>query len=443
MSQEAAAGALPLAEPIEARTMAKVTRRLIPFLVLLYFVAFLDRVNVGFAALTMNKDLGFSATVFGTGAGIFFLSYVIFEIPSALVQGRVGARRWIARIMVTWGLVAAGMAFVTGETSFYVMRFLLGAAEAGFAPGILFYTLSWFPDQHRAKLIGLYLIAIPLSSFLGAPLSTLIIETMGGLAGLAGWQWMFIIEGLMAVVLGIACLWYLTERPADATWLEADERAWLTQRIAVEAKAREVGAQHRLADIFVNPGILALTISYTFLILGLYGLGFWLPQIVRGLGFTGMQTGYVAALPYLFATIAMVVWARRSDAAAERLWHTVLPAALAGIGLILAGLFLDAPLGAIAAFTIAAVGIYAVLPVFWSLPALFMSGTVAAGGIAFINSVSNLGGYFGPTLMGWFKDGTGSFSGALIVLGCAVLLAAAVLFVSIRHLLAGSSGRAA
>ncbi len=319
-------------DPIEKRTIAKVSRRLVPFLMLCYFVAYLDRVNVGFAALTMNKALGISATAYGFGAGIFFFSYFIFEVPSNLALERFGARIWIARIMLSWGILSGAMALVTGEYSFYLVRVLLGAAEAGFFPGIIFYLTLWFPGTYRARIIGWFMAAIPLSSVLGFPVSGMILNLDGGW-GLAGWQWLFIIEAAPALILAGVVFFYLTDRPADAKWLEPDERAWLARRLSAEAQQKEDVHGLNVRQALTNPKVLALSLVYFGAVATNYGIAFWLPQIVKGFGLTNVQTGFVSAIPYIVGTVGMVLWSRRSDEKLERKLHAAVPFLIAAVGI--------------------------------------------------------------------------------------------------------------
>ncbi|HBK08400.1 MAG TPA: MFS transporter [Acetobacteraceae bacterium] len=407
-------------DPIEQRTIAKVTKRIVPFLMLCYFVAYLDRVNVGFAALTMNKAIGISATAFGFGAGIFFFSYFLFEVPSNLALERFGARKWIARIMMSWGILSGAMALVGGETSFYVVRVLLGIAEAGFFPGIIFYLTLWFPGVYRARIVGWFMAAIPLSSVLGAPVSGWILG-MDGVGGLAGWQWLFILEAAPALVLSVVVWFYLTDRPADARWLEPEERAWLDRRLAAEVKQKEDVHGLSVVQALFNPRILALSLVYFGAVATNYGTGFWLPQIVKGFGLSNLQTGFVSAAPYVVGTVGMILWGRRSDAKMERKGHAAVAFAIAAIG-IAGSTMVDAPLVKMIALSFGAFGVFAVLPVFWTFPTAFLSGAAAAAGIAAINSIGNLAGFFGPFIMGWLKDVTGNFSAGLwAIAACAVM----------------------
>ena len=415
---------------LETRTIARVTKRLVPFLIICYFVAYLDRVNVGFAALTMNRDLNISATAYGLGAGIFFLSYFIFEVPSNLFLERFGARKWIARIMVSWGLLSGATAFVTGEYTFYLIRFLLGIAEAGFFPGIIFYLTLWFPAAYRARIIGYFMAAIPLSSVLGAPVSGYLLG-FDGLGGLKGWQWMFIIEAVPAVLLGVVVFFYLTDRPRDAHWLAQDERTWLAGRLDLEERQRTTAKHYSIRDALLNPKVLALGLVYFGAVACNYGIGFFLPQIVKGFGLTNLQTGFVTAIPYIVGTVSIIYWGRRSDRKQERKGHAAFALAVAATS-IGAAAFLPDPTLKMIALSIAPFGVFGCLPVFWTLPTAFLSGAAAAGGIAIINSIGNLSGFAGPYLMGFIKDKTGSFDGGLLCLAALGFLAM-VLVLLLNH----------
>jgi MFS transporter, ACS family, tartrate transporter len=417
-------------EPLEQRTIAKVSARLVPFLIVCYFVAYLDRVNVSFAALTMNKDLGLSASAFGFGAGIFFLAYFLFEVPSNLFLERVGARKWIARIMFTWGVLSGGMAFIAGETSFYIVRVLLGIAEAGFFPGIIFYLTLWFPAVYRARIVGYFMAAIPLSTVIGAPVSGLLLA-LDGLLGLKGWQWLFVLEAAPALILSVIVFFYLTDRPADATWLEPDERAWLVARLEDERLQRETVRRYSVREALLNPKVLALSVVYFGAVATNYGLSFFLPQIVKAFGISDVQAGVVAALPYVVGLVSIVFWGRRSDRQLERRFHLAFPlfVASAGIGISTA---LDDPTLKMVALSVAGFGIFGCLPVFWTFPAAFLSGAAAAGGIALINSIGNLAGFAGPYAMGSIKDMTGSYTGGLLSLSAVGLIAMAIVL-ALRH----------
>ena len=410
-------------DSVEARTMRKVSARLIPFLVICYFIAFLDRVNVGFAALTMNKALGLTATMFGFGAGIFFITYFICELPSNLFLDRFGARKWIARIMVSWGILSGLMAFIpdiahasglSNETIFYTVRALLGVAEAGFFPGIIFYLTLWFPSIYRGRIIGAFMAAIPLSSVIGAPISGMILG-INGVGGFDGWQWLFIIEAAPAVLFGIVTYFYLTDLPADASWLATDERAWLSTRLVAERRQREAAHNLSVWQAVLNPRVWALALVYFGMVACNYGVGFWLPQIIKAFGLTNAMTGWITAIPYAISAAFMVWYGRRSDAKVERKGHTAFALALAATG-IAASTLTSNPTLTIIAFTIGACGVFGAPPVFWTLPTGVLSGTAAAAGIAVINSIGNLSGFFGPYAMGWIKDATGSFTGGLLLI---------------------------
>jgi ACS family tartrate transporter-like MFS transporter len=397
----------------------KAALRLVPFMGLLYVVSFLDRVNVGYAALTMNADIGLSATAFGAGAGIFFLGYFVFEIPSNLIMQRVGARMWMARILITWGLVSAAMAAVREPLTFFAARFALGVAEAGFFPGMILYLTYWFPDQVRGRIIGWFMLAIPVSNVIGGPVSTLLLDHP--LPGLAGWQTMFLVEGIPAMLLGVVVLAWLPDRPASAPWLTPDERDVLEQ-LASRPSARSA----RLADGLLDGRVWLLALVYFGLVIGLYGLGFWAPQIIKAMGTSSNTTiGLLSAIPYLVAGVCMVAWGRHSDATGERRWHLVIPAWIGAAGFA-ASAFIANPALSLAALTAGAIGIYAALPVFWTLPTALLSGTAAAGGIALVNSLGNLGGYLGPFAVGWLRDTTGGYGGGLLVLAGSMALAGAV-----------------
>jgi D-galactonate transporter len=415
---------------IESRTIAKVSRRLIPYLGLCYFIAYLDRVNVGFAALTMNKELGLTATMFGFGAGIFFITYFIFELPSNLLLDRFGARKWIARIMVSWGILSGMMAFIpniaqatglTNETTFYIVRALLGAAEAGFFPGIIFYLTLWFPSGYRGRIIGSFMAAIPLSSVIGAPISGMLLG-LDGIAGLSGWQWLFILEAAPAIVLGFVTFFYLTDRPADAQWLTDDERGWLDTRLAAERRQREAVHNLSVGQAIFNPRVWALALVYFGLVAGLYGVGFWLPQIVKGFGLSNAMTGWVTAIPYAIGAAFMVWYGHHSDSHFERKAHTAFALFMAAVG-VAASTLTNSPSLTMLAFTVGACGVFAALPLFWTLPTAVLSGSAAAAGIAVINSIGNLSGFAGPYAMGWIKDATGSFTGGLLLIGALALMA--------------------
>jgi ACS family tartrate transporter-like MFS transporter len=418
-------------EAIEKRTIAKVSRRVLPFVVLLYFVAYLDRVNVSFAALTMNRDLGFSAYLYGWGAGIFFLGYFLFEVPSNVILERAGARRWIARIMITWGLLSGAMAMVGGPVSFLVLRFLLGVAEAGFFPGIIFYLTYWFPAEYRARVIASFMVAIPISNAVGSPISGLILQ-LDGSWGLAGWQWLFLIEAAPAVILAFVVLAYLTDRPDQATWLEPDERQWLIARLHQERQ--EVEARHGLTlrQALTNSRVLVLAAIYLGVITSTYGITFFLPQIIRSFGLSTLATGFVTAIPYAVGAVGMTLWGRSSDRTNERRWHLVTACVCSAVGLAFTG-FLGTSPWALVAMSVAAIGLYGALAPFWPLPSLFLTGPAAAGGIAMINSIGNLGGFAGPYAVGWIKDSTQSFASGLYFLAACAVVSGIITLAAVRH----------
>jgi D-galactonate transporter len=415
---------------VEIRTIAKVTKRLVPFLIVCYFIAYLDRVNVGFAALTMNQDLGLSQTAFGFGAGIFFIAYFIFEVPSNLMLERFGARKWIARIMLSWGILSGAMAFIptiaraTGlgnEYSFYLLRVLLGVAEAGFFPGIIFYLTLWFPGVYRARIVGYFMAAIPLSTVIGAPISGVLLYLHGGL-GLAGWQWLFLIEAVPSVVLAGVVFFYLTDRPTDAHWLAPDERAWLADRLELEQRRRQAVRDYSVGQALIDPRVLGLSLVYFGAVATNYGLSFFLPQIVKAFGLNTFLTTLVSATPYAVGLIGMVWWGRRSDRTVERRFHAAFPLFVAAAG-IAVSTALDDPTLKMISLCVAGFGIFACLPVFWTLPTAFLSGAAAAAGIAVINSIGNLAGFAGPFAMGWIKDHTGSYAGGLLLLAALGIIA--------------------
>jgi D-galactonate transporter len=434
------AGARPIDER-DRKIARKIAWRVAPLLMVCYFVAFLDRVNVGFAALTMNADLGFDSAVFGFGAGIFFIGYVIFEVPSNLVLEKLGARIWIARIMFGWGLVSAAMAFVWNEPSFYVGRFLLGAAEAGFFPGVVLYLTYWFPAEHRAKMIGVFLVAVPLSGIFGSPVSGWLLG-LEGMLGLHGWQWLFILEGLPAMILSLVVWRCLPDRPGRASWLTVPEREWLETTLERERAHRDSVRKYRLREALTNGRVLMLGVLYFGLVTGLYGVTFWLPQIVKGFGgLSNLEVGFVAALPHLAAAVAMVAWTRHSDRTRERPWHVALPAFVGCLGMTAMAAVTD-PLLSTLALSVALIGVAAAIATFWTLPTAFLTGTAAAGGLALINSIGNLGGFAGPYFVGWIKATTGAYSLAFFISGIGLALSG-LIALALRHAVANERPAAA
>ncbi|MCB1749758.1 MAG: MFS transporter [Gammaproteobacteria bacterium] len=418
------------------RVYARIAWRLVPFLFACYVCAYLDRVNVGFAKLRMLDALGFSEAVYGLGAGIFFLGYTLFEVPSNLLMLKIGARRTIARIMIAWGLLSAAMMFVESPTGFYVLRFLLGVAEAGFFPGIILYLTFWFPAARRGRVTALFATAVALSTVIGAPLSGVIMQHLDGAHGWAGWQWLFLIEGLPSVAFGLAALAFLDDRVADATWLTADERALVAADIAAEQAAI---SHHGALDGLRLPGVWLMGLIYFCVVAGLYGLNFWLPSIVRDLGYDDVVTiGLVTALPFAAATVAMVVVGHSADRRNERRWHAAGPILAGAVGLVLSVLLADTPALAVAALTLAACGILGGLPQCWSLATAFLGGSAAAAGIALINSLGNLAGFAAPAAIGWIVETTGSTGGGVYGLAVALVIGAG-LILGLRHGRAGQS----
>ena len=408
-------------QTLQQRTMSKVSWRLLPLIVVIYFVAFVDRTNVAFAASGMNRDLGFTAYLYGWGAGIFFLGYFIFEIPSNVMLEKVGARWWIARIMITWGLVAGAMAFTQGPVSFLVLRFLLGVAEAGFFPGMILYFTFWFPKVYRARVIASLFLAVPGSNAVSAALSGVLLQ-LDGVWGVAGWKWLFILEAIPSILLAFVVLAVMTERPSLAKWLQPDEKNWLEAELAKERKSLESGhASLSLFQALTDKRVLSLAFIYMTIVTATYGIIFFLPLIVKSAGFSVAMTGIVTAIPYVIGTIGMVLWSISSDRRNERRWHFIVATLVASIGLI-ASAWLGASWWALAAMSVATIGLYGSKPAFWPLPSEFLTGAGAAGGIALVNSIGNLGGFAGPYVVGWLKDATGTYTAGLYFLaGCAFL----------------------
>ncbi len=417
-------------EDIEKRTIGKIMKRLIPFLILCYFVAYLDRVNVGFAKLHMNSALGLSEAAYGLGAGLFFIGYFFFEVPSNLLLERFGARLWIARIMITWGLVSGAFAFIphiaasTGlshEATFYTLRLLLGAFEAGFFPGVIFYLTLWFPAVYRARVISLFMLAIPISSIIGSPISGLLLSVTG--LGLDGWQWLFILEAIPSVVVGIGVVLFLTDYPHQAKWLERDEVAWLENRLSTERRNQEKQEHFSILKSLTDLRVLACALIYFCLNAASYGVAFFLPTIVKSFGVTDAQTGLIAALPFVFGAIGMVLFGRHSDRKVERKGHVAVALLMAAFGIALSA-YVPNPVLIIALLCFAQIGVSSVPPMFWPIPASILTGSAAASGIAAINSLGNLSGFAGPFAMGYLKDLTGDFRAGLLVLALCGLIGA-------------------
>jgi len=408
--------------------ISKAARRILPILMLCYFAAFLDRVNIGFAALTMNKDLGFSASAFGFGAGIFFLGYVLCELPSNLILARVGARRWIARILISWGVLSAATAFVWNPSSFYIVRILLGAAEAGFFPGMIFYLTLWFPKAYRARMFATFNIAVPLASMIGAPASGLIVENLNGVGGLFGWQWMFLIEALPAIVMGLVVLFCLPDSPRTATFLTPNEQDWLVSRLDRERQAQETVEHFSVAKALFDPRVLLMCFIAVGLVMGTTGIAIWMPQFIKQFGLSNLQTGFVTAIPALFTVLAMILVGRHADKTAERVWHAAGPFLASAVGFALAA-FSSNPIFGLIGLTIGAAGIGGASPNIWIFPSTLLTGTAAAAGIALINSVGSTGGFFGPSIIGWVRDATGSFQGSLLFLSISMAITAVAILV--------------
>lgn len=415
---------------VESQIMRKLFLRLVPLLTLLYIISYIDRVNVSFAALTMNKQIGLSAYAYGLGAGIFFIGYCAFEIPSNLMLVRVGARRWIARILFTWGLCACAMAWVQGPKSFLTMRFILGVAEAGFFPGVILYLTYWFPARYRARIISRFMLSIPISLAVGAPVSTWLLQ-LDGLLGLHGWQWLYILEGVPAAVLPIAVLTLLPDNPTKASWLTEEEKDWLRQELEQDRERGSGKPTASIAKAFTNPIILALGFIYFADTGANLGLSMFLPQIIKAQGFSNLQTGFLSSIPYITGCVGMLTVGYLSDRYKERKWHLIACLMMIAIGLGTAG-YLGNSVGAIVAISFATLGIMGAKGPFWPIPSAYLTGAGAAAGIALINSMGNLGGFAGPYMVGFAKRLTNSFSGGLYALALMTFLGAIVTIIAVR-----------
>ena len=405
-------------------TYTKVIWRLLPLLFISYVAAYLDRVNVGFAKLQMLNDLKFSETVYGLGAGIFFLGYFLFEVPSNLLLHRFGARRWIARIMISWGIISGSMVFVETPTSFYILRFFLGVAEAGFFPGIILYLTYWFPSSRRSKITALFMTGIPMAGVIGGPLSGWILGAFNGVSGMAGWKWLFLLEAAPSIVLGFVILAVLPDGISKARWLTDEEKALLQREIGKESSKVE---STTVWQAFSNGKVWLLSAAYFGLIMGLYGIGFWLPTLIKASGISNLGTiGWLTAIPYGAAVVSMIVISRHSDRTRERRWHVAIPALAGAAGLVISTFVPQAPIWAIVTLTLATMGILSGLAQFWVLPPAFLGGAAAAAGIALINSVGNLAGFVSPFLVGWIKDATGSANNGLYVIAASLTIGALV-----------------
>jgi len=400
----------------------KVTLRLIPFLFICYLAAYLDRVNVGFAKLQMLSDLKFSETVYGLGAGIFFIGYFIFEVPSNILLEKIGPRVWIARIMITWGVLSSCMMFVSSETSYYVLRFLLGIAEAGFFPGIILYLTYWYPQARRGRITALFMTAIAFSGVVGGPLSGWIMASFAGLYGIAGWQWLFLLEGLPSIVLGVAVIIYLDDSVAKAKWLTDEEKSYLQTQLDADAETK---VHLPIAKIFTDVRVWLFSGIYFFMVMGLYGIGFWLPNLIKAAGVTDvLNNGLLSAIPYFVAAVAMVLVGRNSDRTGERHWHLIVFSLVGAVGFWLSTLNPTNITFSLIGITIACVGVLSSIALSWSLPTAYLTGTAAAAGIAMVNSIGNLSGFVSPFIVGWIKDVTGSLTGGLYFLAASIACSA-------------------
>jgi D-galactonate transporter len=405
---------------LEASAYAKVTRRLIPFLFVCYIVSWLDRVNIGFAKLQMQSDLKFSDTVYGLGAGIFFIGYFLFEVPSNVILHRAGARVWIARIMISWGVLSSLMMYASSPLWFYVLRFLIGVAEAGFFPGIILYLTYWYPARRRGRIVALFLTAIATTSVIGAPLSGWILKSMNGWHGLAGWQWLFLLEGIPSLVMGLWTLAFLDDGIRASRWLSEEEKQLLERNISSENAQK---TSHSFRHAFGDAKVWLLAFVYLCFVSGLYGISFWLPQIIKNTGVKDpLDVGLLTAVPWGIGAVGMLWWGRNSDRTGERRWHAALAGFIGGVGMLISTAYGSQTLASMVALTVATLGIQATLPVFWSLPTAFLTGGAAAAGIAWINSVGNLGGFIAPFLVGWLKDLTHSTATGLYVLSGGLVL---------------------
>jgi MFS family permease len=409
----------------------KISIRLLPLLVLSFVISYVDRTNVGFAALTMNRDLGLSATAFGWGAGVLFFGYCFFEVPSNLALYHYGARRWIARIMITWGLIAAATAWVNGPWSFYLMRFLLGLAEAGFTPGVMYFFFAWYPVEYRSRVLSVFQMSVPLASLISGPLSSAILP-LDGVGGFAGWQWIFLIEGLPAIVLGFVVLFCLADTPQEATWLAADEKQLVVAILAAEKRDRPV--RHFWAALSDSRVLILAGIQFGFTI-GSYAVGIWLPLILKQHQLSNIAIGYVAAIPYLFGCLATLIWSWQVDKSGRRTGNLAIACLIGAAGLVFSIVFDSLVLGLVG-LSIALVGITSARGIFWSIPPRFLTGIGAAAGLALINSVGTFGGFVGPVTMGWLKDLTGSFNSGLAAMAGLIAASAVltwVLRLTMRH----------
>ncbi len=419
-------------DAFEEATYRKVAWRLIPLLLICYIIAYLDRVNVGFAKLQMLEQLGFSETVYGLGAGIFFIGYFLFEVPSNIILHKVGARMWIGRIMITWGILSAAMMFVTSPTMFYVMRFFLGVAEAGFFPGIILYLTYWYPSHRRGRMTAMFMTGIAGAGVIGGPLSGAIMKFADGAMGWSGWQWMFLLEGIPSVLLGVIVIVMLQDRIAEATWLTADERDLLIRNIAADGEHKE---EESVLKVMASGRVWLCAAIYFSYVMGLYGVSFFLPTIIKAMGYKDpLDIGMISVIPYSVSVIVMLTVAKSADRSRERRWHVAIPGLLGAVGLALSVVLSKNATLAIAALTLGLSGIMATLPLFWSLPTAFLAGTGAAAGIALINSLGNLSGFVSPYAVGLLKDATGSTNAGVYMLACGMVVGALLTLSVPKHL---------
>lgn len=420
---------------LEKRTVKKVMLRIVPYVFLLYIIAIIDRVNIGYAALEMNREIGITAEIFGFVSGIFFIGYFLFEIPSNVFLNRFGARKWIARIMVTWGILVIAEGFVQNGTQLAIVRFLLGIAEAGFTPGVLLYLTFWFRTKDQARAVAYFMSGMAAANIIGAPFSTWIMENITWF-DLSGWRWIFIIQGIPAIVLGVVTFFYLTDRPSDATWLDGEERNWLINALREDDLKKKATKNMRFIDVVKDLSVWRLAAIYLTWVVGLYGIGLWLPTIVRDFPgeLSNIQIGLIAIIPYLFGGACMILWGTHSDKTGERKWHTALPLFLGGISLVMLG-FVSNPVISVVLLTLTTIGLYSFMGPFWSVASVSLSASAAVIGIAIINSVGNLGGFIGPYIVGYLRDLTGQMESSLFFLGGVLIIGTVIITTLNRALL--------
>jgi MFS transporter, ACS family, tartrate transporter len=412
------------------QTIKKVRARLVPLMVVIYLVAAIDKVNVSFAGIQMTQALGIGPEVYGLGAGIFFIGYTMFQVPSNLILHRIGARTWMAVILFVWGVISTGMALTQGRASFYIMRFLLGAAEAGVFPGMMMYLTLWFPQSDKARMVASFLVATPLAVLIGSPISGALLE-LDGVFGIGGWRWMFLIEGLPAIVLAFVTYRMLTDQPGQATWLSANERELLSKTLAGEAKVRAAKGRTTVLQALVNPRVILLGVLSFGQLMAMNGLIMWLPLVVKGFQRSNIAVGFIVAVPYIFAVASMLVWARHSDRTGERVWHVAIAAFVGGSGLLISATA-NSPVVQLLGVSIGVAGLYSAMPAFWALPTEFLGGAAAAGGLALINTIGNFGGFVGPSIIGYIKALTGHFSWGIAAMAAGAFLAGCLALTQLR-----------